>query len=60
VTTAKAFRAARPDGKGTVAAAAAAMETRIPAAVEKFNALLDELECELVSDPLVGRQLDAG
>ncbi|KAG7290239.1 hypothetical protein NEMBOFW57_000237 [Staphylotrichum longicolle] len=44
----KAFRAARPDGKGTVAAPAAAMETRIPAAVEKFNALLDELECELL------------
>jgi hypothetical protein len=24
------------------------MEARIPAAVEKFNALLDELECDLV------------
>jgi hypothetical protein len=25
------------------------MEARVPAAVEKFNVLLDELECDLVS-----------
>ncbi|KAK4153688.1 hypothetical protein C8A00DRAFT_43437 [Chaetomidium leptoderma] len=48
VTTAKAFRAARPDGKGNPAAAAAAMETRVPAAVEKFNAILDDMEYDLL------------
>jgi hypothetical protein len=49
VTTAKAFRAARPDGKGNPAAAAAAVKTQIPAAIEKFNWALDDLEAELVS-----------
>lgn len=49
VTTAKAFKAARRDGKANPAAAAAAMETRIPDAVERFNALLDDVESEIVS-----------
>ena len=49
VTTAKTFRAARRDGKGNPAAAAAAMETRVPASIEKFNAILDEVESDIVS-----------
>lgn len=49
VTTAKAFRAASRDGRGNPAAAAATIETRIPESFEKFNALLDDLECDLVS-----------
>ncbi|KAK4250574.1 hypothetical protein C7999DRAFT_38414 [Corynascus novoguineensis] len=48
VTTAKAFKAARRDGKANPAAAAAAMETRIPDAVERFNALLDDVESEIL------------
>ncbi|KAK3900278.1 hypothetical protein C8A05DRAFT_17398 [Staphylotrichum tortipilum] len=48
VTTAKAFKAARPDGKGNSAGAVTMAEARIPAAVEKFNAILDELECEIL------------
>jgi hypothetical protein len=49
VTTAKTFRAARRDGKGNPAAAAAAMEMRVPASIEKFNAILDEVESDIVS-----------
>ncbi|KAH6624459.1 hypothetical protein B0J18DRAFT_456744 [Chaetomium sp. MPI-SDFR-AT-0129] len=48
VTTAKAFRAASRDGRGNPAAAAATIETRIPESFEKFNALLDDLECDLL------------
>ncbi|KAK4043273.1 hypothetical protein C8A01DRAFT_43761 [Parachaetomium inaequale] len=48
VTTAKTFRAARRDGKGNPAAAAAAMETRVPASIEKFNAILDEVESDIL------------
>ncbi|KAL2155841.1 hypothetical protein VTH82DRAFT_583 [Thermothelomyces myriococcoides] len=48
VTTAKAFKAARRDGKANPAAAAAAIETRIPAAVERFNAILDDAESDIL------------
>ncbi|AEO69592.1 f16c55b7-ca3c-498a-8825-e57ca3d98944 [Thermothielavioides terrestris] len=48
VTTGKAFKAARRDGKGSSAEASASLETRIPAAVEKFNSVLDDLECDIL------------
>ncbi|KAK3296274.1 uncharacterized protein B0H64DRAFT_166575 [Chaetomium fimeti] len=58
ITTAKTFRAARQDGKGNPAAAAAAMETRVPAAVEQFNAILDDIESEiLLSKAVIERDL---
>lgn len=49
ITTAKTFKAARQDGKGNPAAAAVAMEARVPASVEQFNAILDDIESEIVS-----------
>ncbi|AEO57400.1 hypothetical protein MYCTH_2303524 [Thermothelomyces thermophilus ATCC 42464] len=48
VTTAKAFKAARRDGKANPAAAAAAIESRIPDAVERFNAILDDVESDIL------------
>ncbi|KAL2260743.1 hypothetical protein VTK26DRAFT_5162 [Humicola hyalothermophila] len=48
VTTAKAFKAVKRDGKGNISEAAAAVETRIPAAIEKFNLALDEIECDIL------------
>ncbi|KAH6841133.1 hypothetical protein B0I37DRAFT_386189 [Chaetomium sp. MPI-CAGE-AT-0009] len=58
ITTAKTFRAARQDGKGNPAAAAAAMEARVPAAVEQFNAILDDIESEiLLSKAVIERDL---
>ncbi|KAK4115001.1 hypothetical protein N656DRAFT_476569 [Canariomyces notabilis] len=48
VTTGKAFKAARQDGNGSLAEAAVAMETRIPASIEKFNWTLDELEIDII------------
>ncbi|KAH6627619.1 hypothetical protein F5144DRAFT_279398 [Chaetomium tenue] len=58
ITTAKTFKAARQDGKGNPAAAAVAMEARVPASVEQFNAILDDIESEiLLSKAVVERDL---
>lgn len=46
VTTGKAFKAAKRDGSAS--STSHALEARIPLAVEKFNAILDELESEVV------------
>ncbi|KAL2020343.1 hypothetical protein VTK56DRAFT_8472 [Thermocarpiscus australiensis] len=48
VATGKAFKAGKRDGKGNVAEAAAAMDMRVPASIEKFNLALDELECDIL------------
>ena len=48
VATGKTFKAAKADGKGNVAEAAASMDTRIPIAVERFNMVLDDIELEIV------------
>ncbi|KAK4242471.1 hypothetical protein C8A03DRAFT_29403 [Achaetomium macrosporum] len=48
VTTGKAFKAARRDGKANPAEVSAAMNVRIPAAVERFNSVLDDLEADIL------------
>ncbi|KAK4138187.1 hypothetical protein BT67DRAFT_2842 [Trichocladium antarcticum] len=48
VTSGKVFRAARRGGKGNPSEVAAALEVRIPAAFEKFNSALDDIECDIL------------
>ncbi|KAK3301606.1 uncharacterized protein B0T15DRAFT_317244 [Chaetomium strumarium] len=48
VTTGKAFKAAKRDGKANPAEVSVAINERIPAAVERFNSVLDDLEADIL------------
>jgi hypothetical protein len=49
VQTGKALNAAAKDGKGGVGQAPAIVQSRLPASIERFHTVLNEIENEIVS-----------